>query len=149
MQSILGFLTGPVKNLFDGVSGLINTIKGGSPEEKIALQTELAKMQNDFQQKLLDADLQIAQAQRDVIVSETTGHSWLQRNWRPILMLFFAVIIGTVVWTGGYVNGHQLDHDFVIEILSIIKLGLGGYVVGRTAEKITPQVAQFFTQDKK
>lgn len=148
-MGILSFLSGPVKGLFEGVSGLINTIKGGSPEEKIALQAELAKMQNDFQQKLIDADLQFAQAQRDVVVAEANGHSWLQRNWRPILMLFFAVIIGTIVWTGGFVNGHQLDQSFTLEILSIIKLGLGGYVVGRSAEKITPQVAQFFTQNKK
>lgn len=144
MQSIFSFLSGPVKGLFDGVTGLINTIKGGSPEEKLALQAELAKLQNDFNQKLLDADVSFAQAQRDAIVAEANGHSWLQRNWRPLLMLFFAVIIGTVVWTGGYINGHLLDHDFVMEILGIIKLGIGGYVIGRTTEKVAPSVIQAF-----
>ena len=143
-MGILDILKGPVKSLFDGAVSIINTIKGGSPEEKNAATLALAQLQTDFQSKLVEADLEIAKAQRDVIVAEAQGQSWFQRNWRPLMMLFFAFVIGTVVWTGGYVNGHALDHDFVMEILSIIKLGLGGYVVGRTAEKITPQVAQIF-----
>jgi hypothetical protein len=59
-------------------------------------------------------------------------------------MLFFCTLIGTVVWTGGFVNGHQLDPNFVAEMMSIIKLGLGGYVVGRSAEKIAPSVVKMF-----
>jgi len=144
MGGFLSFLTGPVKGLFEGVSGLINTIKGGSPEEKLAAQTQLMEIQSAFQTKLLEADLQFAAAQRDVIVSEATGHSWLQRNWRPLTMLTMVFFIGVIVWTGGYVNGRELDHDFVMEILSIIKIGLGGYVIGRSAEKIAPQVATLF-----
>ena len=144
MSGFLSFITGPVKGLFDGVSGLINTIKGGSPEEKLAAQTQLMEIQTAFQTKLLEADLQFAQAQRDVIVAEANGHSWLQRNWRPVTMLAMVFLIGVIVWTGGYVNGRQLDHDFVMEILSIIKVGLGGYVIGRSAEKIAPQIATIF-----
>ena len=144
MAGILSLLTGPIKDLFQGAVGLINSIKGGSPEEKNAATLALSQLQTDFQLKLVEADLVIAQAQRDVIVSEATGASWLQRNWRPIMMLFFGVLIGTVVWTGGYVNGRQLDHEFVMEILSIVKVGLGGYVVGRSVEKIAPQVASMF-----
>lgn len=144
MGGFLSFITGPVKGLFDGVSGLINTIKGGSPEEKLAAQTQLMEIQTAFQTKLLEADLQFAQAQRDVIVAEANGQSWLQRNWRPMTMLAMVFLIGVIVWTGGYVNGRQLDHDFVMEILSIIKVGLGGYVIGRSAEKIAPQVATIF-----
>jgi len=145
-MGIVNALLGPVKNLFDGAVSIINSIKGGSPEEKNAATLALAQLQTNFQVKLVEADLQFAQAQRDVIVAEANGHSWLQRNWRPVLMLFFAVIIGTVVWTGGYINGRQLDPAFVMEILSIVKIGLGGYVVGRSAEKIAPQVASIFSK---
>ncbi len=135
MGSVFSFLGGPLKDLFAGVTGIINTIKGGSPEEKLAAQSQVLALQADLQEKLVAADLQFAQAQKDVIVAEAQGGSWLQRNWRPLMMLFFAVIIGTVIWTGGFINGHLLDHDFLMEILSIIKLGLGGYVIGRTVEK--------------
>lgn len=148
MGGIVSFLTGPLKNLFEGAVGIINSIKGGSPEEKNAATLALAELQTTFQAKLVEADLEIAKAQRDVIVAEAQGASWLQRNWRPIMMLFFATLIGTVVWTGGYVNGHAIDHDFVMEILSIVKIGLGGYVVGRTVEKVTPAIATAITSNK-
>lgn len=148
MGGFLSFITGPVKGLFESVGGLINTIKGGSPEEKIAANQALMDLQISFQAKLVDADLQFAQAQKDVIVAEAQGASWLQRNWRPLMMLFFAVVIGTVIWTGGFINGHELNHDFVMEILSIIKLGLGGYVIGRTVEK-TDAVAKIASIFKK
>lgn len=148
MGGVISFLTGPVKSLFDGAVGIINSIHGGSPEEKNAATLALAQLQTDFQAKLVEADLEIAKAQRDVIVSEAQGASWLQRNWRPLIMLFFAVVIGTVIWTGGYINGHLLDHDFVMEILSIVKLGLGGYVIGRTVEKAGPGIASAITGNK-
>lgn len=144
MGGIVSFLTGPVKNLFDGAIGIINSIKGGSPQEKNEATLALAQLQAEFQKVLVEADEHFAAMQRDVIVAEANGHSWLQRNWRPIVMLSFVFLIGVIVWTGGYVNGRQLDHDFVMEILSIVKVGLGGYVIGRSAEKIAPQVASIF-----
>lgn len=144
MDGLLSFISSPLKGLLDGVSGLINSIKGGSPEEKLAAQVQLSALQTEFQEKLIEANLAFAQAQRDVIVAEASGHSWLQRNWRPMTMLAMVFLIGVIVWTGGYVNGRQLDHEFVMEILSIIKVGLGGYVVGRSAEKIAPQIATIF-----
>ena len=148
MAGILDILAGPIKGLMDGALSIINSIKGGSPEERNAASLALTQLQIDFQGKLVEADLEIAKAQRDVIVAEAQGNSFLQRNWRPMTMLFFCTLIGTVVWTGGFVNGHQLDHDFVMEILSIVKLGLGGYVVGRSAEKIAPQVTKMFVSQK-
>jgi holin (3TMs family) len=146
MGGIVSFLTGPLKNLFDGAVSIINSIKGGSSEERNAATLALAQLQVSFQEKLVEADEHFAAMQRDVIVAEAQGASWLQRNWRPMMMLFFAVLIGTVTWTGGYINGHALDHDFVMEILSIIKIGLGGYVVGRTVEKVAPSIVTAITK---
>jgi hypothetical protein len=63
-------------------------------------------------------------------------------------MLFFALLIGTIVWTGGYVNGRQLDSAFIMKILDIVEVGLGGYVIGRSAEKVVPAVAKIFKDSK-
>lgn len=147
-MGIINFLTGPVKNLFEGAIGIINSIKGGSPEEKNAATLALAQLQMEFQSQLVEADLEIAKAQRDVIVAEAQGASWLQRNWRPIMMLFFATLIGIIVWTGGFIHGHQLDHEVIMEILSTIKLGLCGYVAGRTVEKVAPNIVAAITGNK-
>lgn len=134
---------GPVKGLVDAVGGVIDKVTT-TDEERLAAQKELLQIERTFNVAIAQVDAEFAAQQKDVIVAEAAGKSWLQRNWRPSIMLFFAVIIGTIVWTGGFVNGRELNHDFVMEILNIIKLGLSGYVVGRTVEKVAPSIVGVF-----
>ena len=72
-------------------------------------------------------------AQKAVLIAELQGESWLQRSWRPILMLVFASLL-VLHWLG--FTSDTITNDVVIELLNIVKVGLGGYVVGRSAEKI-------------
>jgi hypothetical protein len=148
MPGLLSFLSGPLKGVIDSVGKIIDNVTT-TDAEKLEAQRKLVDLQYSFQAKLAEIETDWVKSQRDVIIAEAQGGSWLQRNWRPILMMFFAVIIGTVVWTGGWVNGHQLDKEFIMEILGIIKLGIGGYVVGRTIEKVAPSVSEMFTGNKK
>lgn len=140
-SGILGFLSGPITALIKEVGGVIDSLST-TKEEKLEAQRQLVALQMEFTLKAQELEMGWVQAQRDTIVAEASGASWLQRNWRPILMLFFAFLIGYVTWTGGYVNGRQLDVAFTADLMEIIKLGIGGYVVGRSAEKIVPQVAE-------
>lgn len=142
---MLSFITGPLKEILGSVSGIIDQFHL-SGEEKLDAQRKLVELERNFQLAVMEKDGEWAKTQAGVITAEANSASWLTRNWRPLTMLFFVVIIGTVVWTGGFVNGHQLDHDFVMEILSIVKLGLSGYVAGRSLEKIAPTVTQIFAK---
>lgn len=63
--------------------------------------------------------------------------SWLTTNWRPITML---ALVGTVV--GSLVFGYEVPS----RMWDIIEFSLGGYVVGRTVEKIAPPISQAFTK---
>lgn len=69
-----------------------------------------------------------------VITAEAQGESWLQRNWRPLLMLWFAGLVGAH-WLG--FTPPNLPSDVVINLLDIVQVGVGGYVLGRSAEKVT------------
>ena len=89
----------------------------------------MAKMEVAAQQ----ADWSIIQRQADVIMSEATGESFLQRNWRPIVMLWFAGLVGAH-WLG--FTPENLSEDQVGNLMEIVKIGIGGYVVGRSAEKV-------------
>lgn len=69
-----------------------------------------------------------------MLVSEADGHNWLKRNWRPITMLVFVYIIA---------HNYIFAPVFGIQSLPIppdmwrlLEIGIGGYVVGRSAEKI-------------
>ncbi len=80
----------------------------------------------------------ITEAQADVLKTELSGN-WLQRSWRPILMLTFAALL-VVRWTG--ISDHVIPVELELELMGIIKIGLGGYVIGRSAEKISESVVK-------
>lgn len=72
-----------------------------------------------------------------VIVAEASGN-FLQRSWRPILMLTFGGLI-VARWFGW--AAPNLSEAEYLELWGIVKLGLGGYVIGRSVEKIAPAIA--------
>jgi hypothetical protein len=63
----------------------------------------------------------------------------LAANWRPITMLIF---VGLIVarWFGW--AAPNLAEEEYIKLWSIVELGLGGYVIGRSAEKILPKIVE-------
>ena len=68
-----------------------------------------------------------------IILAEAQGESWLQRNWRPALMLWFAGLVGAH-WLG--FTPPNLSDSVVNSLLDIVQIGIGGYVLGRSGEKI-------------
>lgn len=86
----------------------------------------------------LDLDLQDIERTElkgaiDIIVAEANGDSWLQRSWRPLLMLWFAGLVGAH-WLG--FTPDNLSQSTINQLLSIVQIGIGGYIVGRSGEKI-------------
>lgn len=80
----------------------------------------------------------LAQAQSEVLKTEMKGN-WLQRSWRPLVMLSFVVLL-IIRWTG--ISNHPIDLSLELKLMDIIELGLGGYVVGRSIEKVASTVTQ-------
>ena len=76
-------------------------------------------------------------ARADIIKAEASSESWLAQSWRPILMLTFGTLI-VARWMGFAAPG--ISEGEILKLWDIVELGLGGYVIGRTAEKIVPQV---------
>ena len=67
------------------------------------------------------------------IEAEAKGESWLQRNWRPITMLTFLVL---VVCDSFGILAFRLSN----EAWTLLQIGIGGYVVGRSGEKIVKRI---------
>jgi len=92
--------------------------------------------------KIRQIEAQLEQTRLEVrgqaIQAEATGESWLQRNWRPLTMIWFSILLG------GYWFGYtpeNLSEEAILSLFGLIKLGLGGYVLGRSAEKITKELS--------
>ncbi len=101
-------------------------------EEKLAKKNQLTKIITDG----LNTALAIQAA---TIQSETTGNS-LQRNWRPILMLGFGFI---VMYSKFIAPAFSLPNTILeAQFWSLLELGIGGYVIGRSVEKVADTVTK-------
>lgn len=77
--------------------------------------------------------LAVFMAQADIVKTEAASTHWLAANWRPLLMLTFGALI-VARWFG--LAAPNLSETEYLKLWSIVEFGLGGYVVGRSVEKI-------------
>lgn len=77
--------------------------------------------------------LAVFMAQADIVKTEAASTHWLAANWRPLLMLTFGALI-VARWFG--LAAPNLSEAEYLKLWSIVEFGLGGYVVGRSVEKI-------------
>uniref|UniRef100_A0A6M3KQL0 Putative structural protein n=1 Tax=viral metagenome TaxID=1070528 RepID=A0A6M3KQL0_9ZZZZ len=77
--------------------------------------------------------------QSKVVVAEAQSQSVIARNWRPIMMLVFVFIIFNnyilVPYAGMF---HVIIPALAIpeKMWSLLEIGIGGYIVGRSGESI-------------
>jgi hypothetical protein len=84
-------------------------------------------------------DLEEFKGRVSIIKAEAESEHWLSATWRPILMLTFGALI-VARWFGW--AAPNLAESEYLKLWDIVELGLGGYVIGRSAEKIVPSIAQ-------
>ena len=92
---------------------------------------------SDHQKQLVQHSADIEKAAASIINTEAASKHWLAANWRPLTMIVF---VGLIVarWLGYSAEG--MSEAEYLEVYALIKIGLGGYVVGRSAEKIVPKI---------
>lgn len=82
--------------------------------------------------------LSVFTSQAQIVAAEASSGNWLTSSWRPITMLVFVALI-VARWFG--LNASGITEAEYLELWGIIKLGLGGYVMGRSVEKVAPTIA--------
>ena len=120
MLSILGAVAPMVKTLFTTIDKTIDN------------KAEAEKIKQSIQQQLLSGQLKELEAQASIITAEAKG-GWLQRNWRPLLMLTFAGLV-VAHWFG--FTAPNIPESVQNSLLNIVLVGVGGYIAGRSGEKI-------------
>jgi len=122
MKKILDWFGGTVvKDIIGGLDKLFT-----SKEEKILAE-------NAIKQILIEKQLELQRMQTEIIVAEAKGN-WIQRSWRPILMLAFGFIVIYVKFLAPLfdLTIPELENEF----WNLLQIGIGGYVIGRTGEKM-------------
>ena len=102
---------------------------------------EVDKLKAKVQEKIIAGELAELEGAAKTIQIEAQG-GFLQRNWRPIMMLVFAGLM-VAHWFG--FTAPNIPESVQNSLLNIILVGIGGYTVGRSAEK----VADRFKNNKK
>ena len=100
--------------------------------------TEKAKAEAEAMRQLLAHQADIESAAAKIINTEAASTHWLAANWRPLTMITFTALI-VARWMG-WVAPNLSEAEY-LKLWSIIEFGLGGYVVGRSVEKIAPSIA--------
>ena len=113
-------------------------ILGSIIKSKFPDPAEAAKAEAELTAQLWANAHQLNAAAADIIKTEAASEHWLASNWRPLTMLTFVVLI-VARWFGW--AAPNLSEAEYIKLWSIVEFGLGGYVVGRSVEKIAPTVA--------
>lgn len=120
-------ILGPVRDIVDELHT--------SEEEKMQIKARVFDVQTQFASQMLSYEAELMKAKADVIKSEAQGSSWIQRSWRPITMLTFLALVVLDAF-------NLLAFRLAEQAWDLLQIGLGGYVVGRSAEKIVPKVAE-------
>ena len=126
-----------ISGLFKPAVDLVDELHT-SEEERLTLKSALLTTQAGLLTQLIGYFKTLVEAQAKVIEAEAKGQSFLQRNWRPIIMLefgfiiFWNYIVYPIFGTGKV--------DIPPDMWGLLKIGLGGYVVGRSVEKTVPGI---------
>ena len=124
--------------MVEGVKGLVGAV--GEVVDRLTLPVrEKRQLEADLLRVLAEWERARVEAQSAVLVEEAKG-SWLQRSWRPLVMLVFAVS----VLVGTFTSLPILEETS--RFWDLLEIGLGGYVVGRGGEKIAGAIFKLKTK---
>ena len=117
--------------------GMISSVTGLA-SKFIADKDLKEKLESAIKEKMLEHEVQFVSYQRDIITAEAKSQSSLARNWRPITMLVFVLIILNNYLIYPYIQlfgGTAVQLPIPPDMWDLLKLGIGGYIAGRSVEK--------------
>jgi len=117
-----------------GLGKAVDNVLGRFFEDK----DQAAKAAQELRMAMLEHEQTAQQVARDVVVAEAKSEHWVTSAWRPLVMIMFAVMIGNNYIIAPYLDaifGTSVMFDMPDQAWNLLSVGLGGYVVGRSAEK--------------
>ena len=129
------------------INGLIEKAVGAiaSPlfdviDQAVTDKDEANRLKQQVKEKLIDSQDSALKARMQIVLAEATGESWVQRSWRPILMLVIVAIVANNYLLAPYLGamfGVGLTLELPDALWDLMTMGVGGYIAGRSAEKVT------------
>lgn len=141
-----------IGNIFKPAMDAIDEVHT-SKEEKLTKKAHLLQIQAGFMSEALKYEKENLARQAEIIIAESKADSWLTRSWRPIVMLSLA---GSVLayWFGltptdPTTGLSAIPEEIVHRMYSLVQIGVGGYIAGRSVEKVVPKAIEAFKAKEK
>ncbi len=134
----LALISKAFEGILKGADGLFT-----SDEERLNAKARIMGVQSDVMAMSLDYESKLNDAKSNIIIAEAQGSSWMQRNWRPTLMLTIVAIVANnyIIYPYLVLFGIPATPlELPDELFTLMQIGVGGYIVGRSAEKIAKTV---------
>src|SRR6056297_1005432 len=125
-MDLTSILSGAVKPVTDLVDNLHT-----SEKEKAEIKRSIFEMKNNLMNQLI-------KSKGEIIKAEAESEHFLTSTWRPITALVFVVIIANNYIVAPYMEafmGTKIILKIPPQMWDLLKIMIGGYVVGRSAEK--------------
>ena len=117
---------------------LFNTIDKAVEDKDLA-----NRLKADLQTQLLQSHTEELKAAASIVEAEAKS-GWFVSSWRPLLMY---VLIFILVWNyviGPIIKifmGTVITFELPGDVWSLLQIGMGGYVLGRSAESVARTMA--------
>ena len=122
-----------------GLGTAVDKVLGRFFEDK----DKAAQAAQELRLAMLEHEQTAQQVARDVVVAEAKSEHWVTSAWRPIVMLMFAVMIANNYIIAPYLDaifGTSIMFDMPEQEWTLLSLGLSGYIIGRSGEKIAGEL---------
>ena len=125
-------VTDLIANIFKPAAKLVDDLHT-SDEERLTAKSKMLEVQAAAMQQVFDYETQALTARANIVNSDASSGNLLASSWRPLTMLTFLVLaVGDSL---GLLATPLRDEAWML-----LQLGLGGYVVGRSGEKIAQTI---------
>lgn len=117
------------------------------PEDK----DKRMEIERELNMTLMQNSAQIEQAAASVVIAEAKSEHKITATWRPILMLTITAIVAwnylfspLIELAVHLMTGNQIPLTIALpeELWTLLTVGVGGYVVGRSGEKIASKIGK-------
>ena len=107
------------------------------------------ELKNELNMAMLSNSAAIEQAAASVVIAEAKSEHTITATWRPILMLVITAIVGWNYLFAPLIelivqlttnNQIPLTIELPEELWTLLTVGVGGYIVGRSGEKVASKL---------
>jgi hypothetical protein len=97
------------------------------------------EIEKEVKLSLLEHTDSLEKMRGQIVLEEAKSSNWLTSSWRPLLMMVIISIVALNYLLFPLLNmfmGVNYSIELPVELWNLLQIGVGGYVVGRSGEKM-------------